>query len=304
MRGWESVWQSLRPVVFSLQTGHLKDTHPHTETQRERGRERKDKGQEAKEILGKTVLKKTKGKWRPHSKRGVWVRVHVTGSMWQMWCRLISHDCWQAAGNSLLRAKSSGEPLCGEGGRPKIIALYLITLHLHPLASTQRNKIKQVFLGGIFRFCTEGVCFQLKNWKKKPYASQSLQYITTDDWIVHHSRLALRRGSVEPDRAVCQRRISAARAAVVLFCMSSCRRHQQPCQGSGFTSQQGLLTRKHTQRGTLEVKPPTHPPDLFNYSQTRIYPEWFFYIQYCTYSRKKMYEMKYIYFLFKIILIL
>lgn len=51
------------------------------------------------------------------------------------------------------------------------------------------------------------------------------QYITNDHCMVYHSCLAHCCGRwFEPDRAVCQCCISAARAAVVLFCMISCRR--------------------------------------------------------------------------------
>lgn len=156
--------------------------------------------------------------------------------MWQMWCRLISHDCWQAAGNSLLRSKSSGEPLSGEGGRPKIIAPYLITLHLPPLTSTQRNKIKRRILSGI-----------LQRWLQ---CIPSQQYITNVDCysLSQPPGSALWLVGGGPDRAGCQHRISAARAAAVLFCMSSCRRTSAALPG-------------------FRVHVPAEPPDTETHSE-------------------------------------
>lgn len=45
--------------------------------------------------------------------------------------------------------------------------------------------------------------------------------------------------------------------------------HQQPCQGSGFMSQQSLPTQKHTQGGTLEVRN-KHPPLNLTFSTTEL----------------------------------
>lgn len=66
----------------------------------------------------------------------------MSGSMWQMWCRLISRDCWQAAGNSLLWSKSSGKSLRGAGGRPKIISLDLITPAPADWRTERQNEMK------------------------------------------------------------------------------------------------------------------------------------------------------------------
>ena len=126
------------------------------------------------------------------SKRSEWVWVHVSSSMWQMWCRLIGHDCWQAAGNSLLCSKSSGEPLCGEGGRPKIIALYLITLHMPPLTSTQKNH--RTYKEGFLRvfWIVHCRCMFLIKWIEKTVEQGNAFHpsnISEKMTVVYHSRL-------------------------------------------------------------------------------------------------------------------
>lgn len=82
MRGRESVWGSLRPVIFPWQSGHPKDTHQHTHThphreRKKREREHGGKKQKKCEEMGK----RQKGKWgqiaRGRTSMSSCLRLHV-----------------------------------------------------------------------------------------------------------------------------------------------------------------------------------------------------------------------------------
>lgn len=71
--------------------------------------------------------------------------------------------------------------------------------------------------------------------------------------VYRSSLLSVSEGSrFDFDRAVCQCDFSAARAEGSHSAWVHVWQHQQPCQGSRFSSHQSLQTQEHTQRGTSE----------------------------------------------------